>query len=66
MLAPFIQCASVDEFAESGAKRVSIGGALNWAAVNPILKAGKEMLAQGTFNWTAEMAPHGEVKKLIG
>ena len=66
VLAPFIQGASVDDFADAGAKRVSIGGALNWAAVNPVLKAGKEMLEQGTFNWTAEMAPSGEVKRLLG
>jgi len=66
VLAPFFRGVSVDDLAEAGAKRVSIGGALNWAAVNPILKAGKEMLEKGTFNWTAEMAPNGEVKKLFG
>ncbi len=65
-LATSFRDVSVNELAEAGAKRVSIGGALNWAAVNPILKAGKEMLEKGTFNWTAEMAPNGEVKKLFG
>jgi len=66
VLAPFIRGASVDEFADAGAKRISIGGALNWAAVNPILKAGKEMLEQGTFNWTTEIALRDEVKQLLG
>ena len=66
VLAPFIQGVSVDEFANAGAKRISTGGALTWAAVNPVLKAGKEMLEQGTFNWTAEMAPRGEVNDLLG
>jgi len=66
VLAPLIRGASVDEFADAGAKRVSIGGALNLAAVQPILKAAKEMLEQGSFNWTAEMAPRDEVKQLLG
>jgi 2-methylisocitrate lyase-like PEP mutase family enzyme len=65
VLAPFIPGASVDDFAEAGAKRISTGGALTWAAVNPILKAGKEMLEQGTFGWMAGMAPRGEVNDLL-
>jgi 2-methylisocitrate lyase-like PEP mutase family enzyme len=66
VLAPFIQGATVDEFADAGAKRVSVGGALNWAAVYPVLAAGKEMLEQGTFNWTTKMAPRDEVQQLLG
>jgi 2-methylisocitrate lyase-like PEP mutase family enzyme len=65
VLAPFIRDARVEEFAEAGAKRISIGGALNWAAVNPILKAAKEMLERGSFNWTADMALPGEVNRLL-
>jgi len=65
VLAPFIKGASVDEFADAGAKRISVGGALNWAAVQPMLVAGKEMIMQGTFNWTADVASPGEVKKLF-
>ena len=66
VLAPLIRGASVDELAYAGAKRVSIGGALNWAAVNPVLKAAKEMIDRGTFNWTTELAPRDEVKQLLG
>jgi len=65
-LATSFRDVSVKELAEAGAKRISIGGALNWAAVNPILTAGKEILEMGKFNWTAEMASNGEVKKLLG
>ena len=61
----FFRHVSVDEFAEAGAKRISVGGALNWIAVNPLLKAGKEMLEQGTFNWTSEMAQSAEVRNLL-
>lgn len=65
-LAPFIHGASVNDLANAGAKRISIGGALNWMAVTPVLQAGKEMLSQGTFQWTAEKASIEEVKKLFG
>lgn len=65
VLAPFIKGASLAEFEESGAKRVSLGGALNWAAVNPVLTASEEMLSKGTFNWTSKIAPGDTVKKLL-
>lgn len=64
VLAPLIPGATVEELADAGAKRISIGGALNWAAVNPVLKAAKEMLDKGTFNWTSEMAPTEEVMSM--
>ncbi len=65
VLAPFFRGATLDEFVEAGAKRISVGGALNWAAVNPLLIAGKEMLEHGTFNWTGQLASGGEVKRLL-
>ena len=65
VLAPFIPNASVDEFAAAGAKRISVGGALNWAAVQPLLNAGKEMLTHGTFNWTKQTASAAEVNQLL-
>ena len=42
--APFVVGASVPQLADLGVTRVSTGGALNWAAVNPLITAGKEML----------------------
>lgn len=66
VLAPFIADASVTDFAAAGAKRISVGGALNWAAVAPLLQAGQEMLKQGTFSWTAATASGQEVNKLLG
>ena len=65
VLAPPIKGASVSDFYDAGAVRISIGGALNWAAVNPVLSAGTEMLEQGTFDWTSRMAPGGSVNKLL-
>jgi 2-methylisocitrate lyase-like PEP mutase family enzyme len=65
VLASFFRGATVDDFAQAGAKRISVGGALNWAAVNPLLIAGREMLEQGTFNWMREIASSAEVKKYL-
>lgn len=65
ILAPFIPDASVNDFAKAGAKRISVGGALNWAAVNPVLEASTEMLQQGTFSWTSNTARSGAVNKLL-
>lgn len=65
VLAPFIKGATVAELGEAGARRISVGGALNWITVNPLIRAGKEMLEQGTFSWVCEMASGSEVKKLL-
>jgi 2-methylisocitrate lyase-like PEP mutase family enzyme len=65
VLAPFIKGASVTEFSDAGAARISIGGALNMVSVNPILKAGNEMLLEGTFDWVNESAPRNTVNKLL-
>ncbi len=65
VLAPLIPGVKVDELVDAGAKRISIGGALNWAAVNPVLKAANEMLTKGTFNWTSGMADSEKVKQIL-
>jgi 2-methylisocitrate lyase-like PEP mutase family enzyme len=51
---------------EAGAKRLSIGGALARAALAPVLRAGKEMMEQGSFGWTRDLAPIGEIRALFG
>ena len=47
---------TIDELGGAGARRISIGGALCWAAVSPIIDGGREMLEQGTFNWLGDIA----------
>lgn len=64
VLAAGIPGASVAEFAAAGAKRISIGGALNWLAVDPVIKAGKEMLQDGTFNWLARCTSASDVAEI--
>lgn len=65
VLASFIRNASVPELAAAGGTRISVGGALTYAAVAPLLMAGKEMLEQGTFNWIGGVANSGEIKALL-
>jgi len=65
VLAPFIRGTSVRELAAAGGTRVSVGGALTYAAVAPLLHAGKEMLEQGTFNWVGNIANSGEIRSLL-
>jgi len=65
VLAPFIKGASVEELQSHGATRISLGGALNWHAVNPVIRAAREMLENGTFEWANDTASRSEVKELL-
>ena len=65
VLAPFVRGANISELAEAGVTRVSTGGALTWAAVNPLITAGKEMLELGSFQWLGSMAKGTEVQALL-
>jgi len=65
VLSVFFPDASLADFSEAGAQRVSVGGGLNYAAIAPVLLAGKEMLEQGTFNWSAGMVSGAEVQRLL-
>jgi 2-methylisocitrate lyase-like PEP mutase family enzyme len=65
VLAVFFHGVSVPDFVDAGAKRISVGGALAWASVKPIIEAGRQMLEQGNFNWTGQMASGAEIKTLL-
>jgi 2-methylisocitrate lyase-like PEP mutase family enzyme len=65
VLAVMVKGATVKELAEAGAKRLSIGGALAWAALAPVLQAGRDMLEQGSFGWTADLASSREIRTLL-
>jgi len=65
VLTSFFPGVTVEELAEAGAKRLSIGGALARAAVSPLLQAGREMLSQGSFDWIAKAASGEELDKLL-
>jgi 2-methylisocitrate lyase-like PEP mutase family enzyme len=65
VLSVFFRDTTVDDFVAVGAKRISLGGALTWASIKPLLDAGKEMLEKGSFNWTKQLASGAEVKNLL-
>ena len=65
VLASRLPHATVEELADAGARRISIGGALAYAAMSPILIAGAEMLESGTFGWLTGCAPGSKINRLM-
>lgn len=65
VLATFVKGATVQELAEAGAKRLSVGGALARAAITALMRAGKEMKNEGSFSWITGAAASAEVSKLL-
>ena len=58
--------ATVAQISEAGGKRISTGGALARAAIGALVRAGREMQAQGSFGWAAGATPGAEMKSLLG
>jgi 2-methylisocitrate lyase-like PEP mutase family enzyme len=54
---------TVAEIAEAGARRISVGGALAWAAVNALISAAERMREQGDFSGLG--AP-GQIRQMMG
>ena len=65
VLAPMVKGVSVAELAAAGVKRISVGGTLARAAMGALLRAGREMIERGSFDWTAEIASTSEVERLL-
>jgi 2-methylisocitrate lyase-like PEP mutase family enzyme len=65
VLAPPLGGVTVAELADAGAKRISLGGALERAATTALLRAGAEMREQGSFEWAADLASSSEVAGLL-
>ena len=66
VVAPMLKGATVAELAEAGVKRISIGGALARAMVGATIRAGEEMLNDGTFGWVSGVASGADMKRLRG
>ena len=66
VLAPPLKGVTVAQLADAGARRISIGGALARAALTALLRAGTEMLTQGSFGWASDAAPSADVKRWLG
>jgi 2-methylisocitrate lyase-like PEP mutase family enzyme len=56
---------SVDDLAQMGVRRISVGGALARAALGALLRAAKEMNERGTFTYTNEAAATKEITDLF-
>lgn len=54
---------NVAEIAEAGARRISVGGALAWAAVNALISAAERMREHGDFS---ELGAPGRIRTMIG
>ncbi len=65
VLGVLIPSAKLDDLAAAGAKRVSIGNALTFAALKPVLDFGKAMIETGDLSWVAQMASGREIYKLL-
>jgi 2-methylisocitrate lyase-like PEP mutase family enzyme len=57
---------SVAELAEMGVKRISVGSTLARAALGEFIRAAKEMLEHGTFEFAADAPPFAELNGLFG
>jgi len=56
---------TVDELAEAGVRRISVGGALARVAWRAVMDAANEIATAGTFDALAGGAPHGELQQLF-
>ncbi|MFZ5781660.1 MAG: isocitrate lyase/PEP mutase family protein [Pseudomonadota bacterium] len=56
---------TADAVAAAGAKRISVGGALNRLALAAFLKAAGAMREQGSFAWMRDMAPMGPMRDMF-
>jgi 2-methylisocitrate lyase-like PEP mutase family enzyme len=56
---------SVQELADAGVRRVSVGGSFARAALGAIQSAGKEVLETGTFSYTAQAMPGAEIAAVM-
>lgn len=65
VLVAFFPGASVDDLAAHGARRISLGAALTWVSLKPVLEASAEMLERGTFSFLADAAVGPDVQRRL-
>lgn len=64
VLVTLVRGATVDGLAAAGAKRLSLGSSLAYAAIGAFMRAGREMRETGTFDWTQSTASRGDLAAL--
>ena len=65
VLAGARQTHSLAELQEVGAKRISVGSALNRAALGAFLKAARELKDSGTVDFLRDAAPYADIQALM-
>jgi 2-methylisocitrate lyase-like PEP mutase family enzyme len=56
---------SVEQLADVGVKRISVGGAFARAALGAFIRAAREVKDQGTFNFAADAVPSSEITRYM-
>jgi 2-methylisocitrate lyase-like PEP mutase family enzyme len=54
---------SVQQLADAGVKRISLGSSLARAALGALARAAREIREHGTFSFAAEAMPFGEIER---
>lgn len=62
---PRIPAMSVAALAETGAKRISVGGLLSRAALGGLLRAGRELYNEGTFGFAQDAVSHAQASTFM-
>ena len=66
VLAGVVPGATLADYQEAGAQRISVGGRLAFAAVKPTIEFGEAMQREGSFEWAAHVAPYDRIIELLG
>ena len=56
---------SIEELAEAGVKRISVGGSMARAALGALVRAAREIKDKHTFTFAADALPSAEVKRYL-
>lgn len=56
---------TVEDLNQLGVKRISVGGAFTRAALGAFLAAAREVQTKGTFSFTEQATPHGELNAIF-
>jgi 2-methylisocitrate lyase-like PEP mutase family enzyme len=56
---------TVDQLADAGVKRISVGGSFARAALGAFVRAAREVKEKGTFSYAADALPHSEAHRFM-
>ena len=65
VLATMLPGVSLSELEQAGARRISVGAALARTSLVPLVAAAREMLENGSFEWTAAMPPGPLIRRAL-